>query len=499
MLIGCGGSADHSQGDGQGAPPSVPTGALTVALAGKPTSIDPTLGFSLAELTIVSNIYEGLVTFDERYQLTPSLATAWNVSPDAREWTFTLREGVRFHDGTMLDGAAVKKSFEYYARKGSGYSFAVGSIASIDAPDSRTVKVRYKEPFPDLARNCTLIRVLSPKLLAGGDAEVAKRVAERPVGTGPFQFSSQQSGGTIATRAFGGYWGDGPYLETLSFKVIPDETGRISALQAGDVDVVMQLPPLAARTLGSDERRKLSTVPSWTTVIMDMRSDRGPFADVRVRQALAYALDRKALVDKVLFGQARLDNAIMPPGVYGYREPATTYAYDPDKARALVREASAGGAIRARLAISSEAVLAGEIADAIAAQLTAVGLTTSVDVLDNALANKDLFVPNRKYDLHILELGWVNGGPLHFSLGSINGPSRYSGKELLDAMKRMNSLPDGAARAQAIGDAIDVIARDVPVLTMWVPNRIDAVKRSLQGYEAPRNVFSQFGKSYLAS
>jgi ABC-type transport system substrate-binding protein/DNA-binding FadR family transcriptional regulator len=504
FLAACGGSSNSQGGVAtnaapQGSPPAHATGSLGVALAGDPGSIDPTLGFSLAELAVIDNMYEGLVTFDAHEQLAPGLATAWRVSDDAREWTFELRDGVTFHDGAPFDASAVKRSLEYYGRRTSGYAFAVGAIASIDAADPRVVKVRYKDPFPDLARNCTLMRILSPKLLAGPDAAVERRVATSPSGTGPFRFGMRQQGQSIALRANEAYWGKGPYVQTLQFRVVPQESARVAALQAGDVDLVMQVAPLNARTLGHGGGKvRAAESRTWTTVGLSTNTTLKPFDDVRVRQALAYAVDRQSIVDKVLLGQARVNDSALPPGVYGYRPAAVAYPFDAGKARALLRQAGAEGASLS-VGVSSEAVLGNEIGQAIVAQLSAAGFKAKLSVLDNATYVKDLFDPKPKNAVHYIELGWVNGGPLHLALGSFSAPTHFDDKRFTALVAKMGAVKDGPVRLKAIGDAIDLLAQKLPVVPLWVPSRIDAFESDLQGYAVPEDVFPLFGDVYRAA
>jgi peptide/nickel transport system substrate-binding protein len=503
LLAACGsgdGSATQgTNGAPHGRPPAKPTGSLSVALAGDPGTLDPTLGFSVAELAVIDSMYEGLIGFNEHYDLAPSLATSWRSSDDAREWTFELRDGVTFHDGAPFDASAVKRSLEYYARRTSGYAFAVGAIAVIDDSHPRVVKVRYRDPFPDLARNCTLIRIISPKLLAGADAAVEARVATSPSGTGPFRFGARRQGQSISVQANARHWGKGPYIETLEFRVIPQQSAEVSALQAGDTGLIMQVPPLNARTLGQNGGAvAVDTADTWTTVVLDMNTSAKPFDDLRVRQALAYAIDRRTLVEKVLLGQAEVADGVVPTGVYGYKAPATTYAFDSGKARQLLQQAGAVGA-SVGLAVSSEAVLGGELGQAIVAQLNDAGFNAKLSVLDNATYVKDLFSPTPRYDAHVVELGWLTGGPLHFAFGSFSVPTHFADKRFAALTAKIGAVADGAERVAAIGAAIDLLAQQLPSLPLWVPKRTDAFEHEVAGYSAPKNVTPLFDGAYLAA
>jgi peptide/nickel transport system substrate-binding protein len=502
LLAACGsdGGAAGTGASSVGKPPATPTGTLRVALASQPRIFDPSLTFSLAELAITGNVYEGLATFNEdTTQLVPALATHWDVSADAREWRFTLRENVKFHDGAVLDSTAVRRSIEYLTRRGSLYGFAAGA-PEIDDSDPKVVVFKYKEPFADLARNSSLLAIVSPKLLAGSADAAARRVGASPSGTGPFRFAGTQAGNGVTLTAFDGYWGSGlPHVATLKSSVLPDESARDAALQAGDVDIVMQVPPSAAGTLQATGKLHVETTQTWTSTMIDIACNRAPFDDPRVRQAVAYAIDRQAIVDAVLRGRGALLRGHMPAGLYGARDAATQYAYDPAKAKALLRAAGHSAPIEATLATYTGAVLGEPIIQAIAAQLNKAGFAITPHVLDQATLAKDQFSPNRKTQLAYTEMGWINGGPFHITLSSFTLTSHYPSKPYAGLVAKVNATADGPARKQAIGEAIDLLAQDLPMVPLWDPQRIDATASAVQAYRPPANVYARFENTYLAA
>jgi peptide/nickel transport system substrate-binding protein len=224
--------------------------------------------------------------------------------------------------------------------------------------------------------------------------------------------------------------------------------------------------------------------------------DQAPFTDVRVRQALAYAVDRKSLVENVLLNSAVLDDSMFPPGIPGYHVPATTYAFDPDKARQLLREAGYDGT-PVKLSTRADAVLASEITQALVGQLKDVGFSVSGEVLDTPVYEADCAKPRPKYLLHWNEFGWVTGGPFHMALGSIAGRAHYANRKYADLVAKVNSTADGPQRDQLIAEAIDQWALDAGWIVLWVPKRIDAGISQLQGYQPPSNVITLFGGAYL--
>lgn len=499
FLAACGGSSTSATGVSQ-APPLNPAGTLRLAVAAPPSSVDPTLAATVAETAVTANVFDGLIGFNSDYSaLEPRLATRWAVSSDAREWELTLRKGVIFHDGAQLDSTVVRKNFEYMMRPTSPVSFLIGTPVKIDDSDPDVIKLQYKEPFPDLAHNLTFGgAMISPKLLVGSADEIQKRLGTQVIGAGPFRYAGQGADGSVTLEAFDRYWGSKAHLASVKLVPIPEESARVPALQAGDVDLVTQVAPLAARSLASDARFHVASTPTWTTVILNLVCSEPPFNDVRVRQALAYALDRELLVEKVLLGQAETNDSMLPPGVSGYVQPATRYRHNPAKARQLLAQAGHSSPPTVRMSLSADDVLATTVGQAIVAQLNAGGFQASVDVLENSIANGDQSSAHPKYDIHYGEWGWVNGGPIHLALGTMASVAHYTNPEYTGLVAKMNSQADGPARNATIAKAVELWARDVPWLTLWVPKRADASTVSLHGYAPPKNVFTLLGEAYLA-
>lgn len=498
VAAGCAGQSSSSS-DATADPPTRPTGRLRVALAAAPQSLDPSLETSVAEIAIVSNVFDSLVAFSEDYrELVPELATAWRSAGNATRWTFTLRRGVRFHDGSGFDAEVAKANFDYILRPTNPYSFLLGRPA-IDVVDEHTIALRYDQPFPDLLHNLTFgCGMSSGRSLSGSGRAREQLIGRDPVGCGPFCVASGQGTQTITVEAFDDYWGDTARLETIEFTVIPEESSRVSALQAGDVDLVTQVPPLQARALSRQSQLKTPTTASWTTVILQTVADQPPFDDVRVRRAAAHAIDREAIVRTLLLGEAVLDDSMFPPGIPGYYVPPTTYAYDPEKARALLKEAGHSGKVPIRLSTRADVVLASEVTQALAAQLDDAGFEVDADVLEISVFEADKARPQPRYQLHWGEWGWITGGPFHITLGAMAAQSKYSSPEYDRLVAEINGTADGPRRTELIRRAIDVWAEDAPWFTLWVPKRIDATVGTLMDYQTPPNVSTLLRRAYLA-
>jgi ABC-type transport system substrate-binding protein len=487
-LAACASDADPGA---SGQRPSTPTGTLRVGIAGQLQTLDPTLSVQIFETPMVTALYDGLLTrkpksYDE---LSPALATSYESNADASEWTFKLREGVKFSDGATFDSTAAKKSLEYYARDGSVLSFAMGPLDKISTPDPSTLVVKFKQTFPDFGSYTPLLKMISPKLLTGGTAdEIAKRVGSTAAGTGPYVVDSF-SGGGLKAHANPDYWGDGPYIKNLDFVPIPEESARNAALQAGDVDLLMAVSPRTAQTFESDSRLTVTSVQSWQNFALNLATQKAPLNDVRVRQALSYAIDREAIAKSVLLGKAEVSGSLEPPGTYGYQKPETQYTYDPGKSKELLAAAGVAEPVKLNLVVFDSVADGRLIADALADQAKEAGFDLNVSVVPAAAAASDVAKPQRKYDIYLFVEGAVNGGPFHLAAGVITGNASYDGKELLDLIAKVNATPNGPEREEAIAQALEQGARDVPEIPLFSIAVTDASVDTLKDHVPSRDGF----------
>jgi peptide/nickel transport system substrate-binding protein len=500
----CGGSDGGGVGTNGGPtavgePPARPTGTLRVAIGGQPQTLDPTKMIAY-DLPITQALYEGLMTRSQEGKLVSALATAWRSNADASEWTLTLRRGVTFSDGAEFTSAAAKKSIEYFQNRESVWGFATGPIVRIETPDDYTLVVSYDKPFPDFASYQPYIKMMSPRLLEGSLAAVKKRLATNAAGTGPYTLDRFSSSAGVVAHANLDYWGEGPYIETLELKPIVEESARYAALQAGDIDVVTSVPPRTAQQFANDPRLTVTTADAWGTNTLSMGTQTKPLDDVRVRQALAWAIDREAIAETVLQGQAKVTGTVMPPGTYGFKRPETQYSYNPEKARALLEEAGLRLPVKLSLVAYSTVTEGSAIAQALAEQAKAGGFDIRVIPLQEAAAVTDLDKVHRRYHIHMIPNGYVNGGPFHIAAGFVTGHASYRGRELLDVIAKINSTANGPERLQLIAEAQELIAQELPELPLFQRSSTDATTKALQNHRVPADGFLPiFNLQYLAA
>ncbi|MCL0060873.1 ABC transporter substrate-binding protein [Dehalococcoidia bacterium] len=269
-------------------------------------------------------------------EIQPRLATSWEVSEDAKVWTFNLREGVKFHDGTPFNAAAVKFTFERYTKE---KPFAVGvEIENIEVVDDYKVKFYIKEPFVPLLSELTRARssIISPTSVVEGEEF-------KPVGTGPFVFEKWVKEEEIVLSRNDTYWGGAPPLSQVTFKIIPDALTRVMAFEAGSIDVLGvgfgPIPPEAIQRLENDPRVQLKSTLSIDTIWLALNQENEFLQDLKVRQAINYALDTKSILEHVLEGVGEVAVAPWSPAnVFGTAPSLKLPGYDPDKARQLLAE-----------------------------------------------------------------------------------------------------------------------------------------------------------------
>lgn len=356
-------------------------------------SIDPRQGVGGPSLAPKLLIFETPVYFDENYQMQPLLFTSWTPSAGAKVWTIRLRENVHFTDGTPLTAEALLFSVHYMSKVGSRFA----NIQAMDMIDDYTVRFTLKTPDAIFIHNISALCLMSPSCVDSSGHFV------KPVGTGPFKFVEYAQGRHLVYEKNTAYWGTTPDVDRVVFKIIPDFNTRTMALESGEIDIADYLPAEILKKLDADPnftvtRRIPSPCPNW----IGLNSSKTPFNDVRVRKAVNYAVDIKAIVD-------RLINAILPglavAALHGpHSQPLFQhivnpdlkwYGYDPAKARQLLGEAgwhdSDGDGIldkngmpfKIELIASLLYAEGTEISEAVQSQLKDVGIDVSVRVLES--------------------------------------------------------------------------------------------------------------------
>ncbi|MDX3234356.1 ABC transporter substrate-binding protein [Streptomyces sp. ME03-5709C] len=372
LLSACSVGASSPTGGGGGF-----NGTLHVSMPTDVASLDPQKTGDLPSMSVASNIFDTLTTRDADDKLVGCIATSWKAVDD-KTWRFTIRDGVTFHNGEPCDAAAVAFSINrLVAPKTASPIVELRYVKAAHVVDSHTVDFEMTAPDPIIPEKVSLFGgvIVPPKYLAEqGDAGFAAH----PVGTGPFRFVSRQQDNEIVLEGNSTYWGGASKVTHLTFKIVPTLATAVSALQSGGLDIVTGLTPDAVAQLGGDITVK--RVPGVREYYVALNTlDRGPLADAGVRKALNHAVDVPTLIKTLLSGAATRTETLFPKQVFGYDSSIQGYSYDPAKAKTLLAAAGYPHGFSTRLAASS---VDQDVAQAIAGQLSKVGVTCEVQIMD---------------------------------------------------------------------------------------------------------------------
>ncbi len=325
---------------------ATPPGVLIVGQIAEPKALDPHAVTAANDFRILANVYDGLVRFKSG-TLTPepALADSWEISADGLTYTFHLKDGVKFHDGSAFDAAAVKYTFdrmldENHPAHDTGpfpLAFFFSGIATTEAADPQTVVFTLKEPFAPFLTNLATPTgyIVSPAAVD----KYGKDFGRNPSGTGPFKFKEWRSNELVAVEKNPDYWDGAPKADAIVFRPITDANTRVAEMLSGGLDIMVEVPPVALSEFKNDQYQIVEAAgPHLWFLILNCKS--GPFADKKVRQAANYAVNKEALVNQVLEGTAEVAAGPTPPAFsWAYDDKLQPYPYDPDKAKALLKEA----------------------------------------------------------------------------------------------------------------------------------------------------------------
>lgn len=381
-----------------------------IAIGVDPDTLDPAASTTTTVDNIIDYMAQTLVAIDGDGVLIPQLATSWEVGEDGLSITMALREGVEFHDGTPFTAESVQWNFNrlldpdvHVARRGP-----LTAIESVDAVDDHTVRFNLSTTAPYLigALSQTTNAILSPGVV---DVEGnSYNTITRPVGTGPYTFTSRNLGERVTVDRFDGYWGEIPHYERVVFNIVPEATTRESMLLAGQVDLIILPPASDIPMLEANPNVEVIMGPSDRTIFIVINTTDPQLADPRVRQALNYAVDKEAIIQGILFGAAQAMDAPMAESLFGYT-PLGAYEYDPERARELLAEAGVepGDLQLDFMSPTGRYVQDFPASQAIANYLRDVGIEAQVRTMDwpTYIATMTAPVETNTTQLHLL--GWA--------------------------------------------------------------------------------------------
>jgi peptide/nickel transport system substrate-binding protein len=470
------------------------SGHLIAAIAGEPDQLDPHKTTAYFSFEVLENVFDTLVEPDANLEMRPALAESWTVSPDQLTWTFRLRPGVTFHDGSPFTADDVVYSYRRIIDEKLTNVDKFSAVTDVSAPDPATVVIRVKHPTPNLLTNIGGFKgmaIVSRKNVESG------QIATHPIGTGAFAFSGQKSGDSIALTANPSYWDGPPTISGVTFRFISEASTALSALQAGEIDWTDSIPPQRVAQLREDDSINLEVTASNDYWYLALNEARRPWNDVRVRQAVAYGIDRDAIVAATSYGTAEANQLAIPKGNPWYTE-YHRYDYDVDRAKTLLNEAGVSGGPLDMLVTSEypETVTAAQI---IADNLAPLGITVNIRTVDFATWLDEQNTGN--FDM--LMMGWlgnIDPDDFYYAQHHTNGTSnaqKFSNPEVDRLLDAGRVETNREARGGLYDNAATIIADQVSYIYLYNPSVIQAWSTGLSGFEARRDGAVRFRDASL--
>ncbi len=463
-------------------------GTFVFSRASDSDNLDPVTQDGNIDIWIFMSIYDQLVRVNEAgTALEPGLAEKWEVSPDGLTYTFHLRKGVTFSDGTPLKASDVKFSVNRAkTNQKSGWTFTLEPLKDIATPDDSTVVMTLSQPWAPFLSDIAMFNssIMSEAFVKKIGEE---KLVEQTLGTGPFVLSEWKKGEYITLKKNDKYWDKGlPYLDQLKITVVPDDNNRILQLQGGEIDGMYDVPLNRVGDLEKDDKLTVNKFVSTYNNFIALNTRNAPLNDVKVRQALNYATDKQSLIKVVTFGIGEVSNSFMPNGALYWNKDQVGYPFDLDKAKALIKDSSipSGGKIAIQVQAGMQQSL--QLATALKDMWSKIGIDLDIQQLEQAVVNDNY--RNNKYEAYAT--GWTNDiiDPDELVSYAIlpeqvqNYHTGWTNQEAIDLAKKGRAVIDDAERRKIYYRIQEIHMQDAPFVYLYVIPYVDVVKKSVKGF-----------------
>lgn len=496
-------------------------GTLTIARPTDAVGLDPKVETTSPGNWVMSNIYENLVKLDTDLSFQPALAESWEqVEPD--RWRFNLRQGVKFHDGTDFNAEAVKFSIDRQKDPDNpGRSASnLRPITAVEVVDDHTVDIVTDGAYGPLLNIMSLVYatgIVSPAAVE----QYGEDFTQNPVGTGPFQFLEWATNDHITIERFDDYWGEPAPLDQVIYRVIPEESARMLALDTGEVQMVMAPAPSQMDLYRDNADFTIYETPGVRVIFFGISTNHPPLDDARVRQALNFGFDRQSVLDNIVEGAGYLPTAYISPPIFGFTDTSAEFAYDPDKAAALLEEAgwvdSDGDGVRdkdgEKLSLlhyspRGRYLKDAEVGEAFQAAMLELGVEVELEVMEWGTLFEKLRQPDMESDL--TTVGWSTAtGDADYTLGPLFGSNsippdgwnfmNYQNSELDELLAQAGTSTDMAERTDLYAQALTILAEDAVVVPVFNTKETIITSSNVAGFsQHPIDYYLWLGTTSLA-
>lgn len=478
---------------------------LTIALAADPTSLDPHAANDGNSLYVMSTMYDKLVYLNEDLEITPGLAESLEQISDT-VWEAKIRKGVKFHDGTELDAETVKANLDRVRdpELASPVSFLFGMIEEVKVIDPSTVQIITSYPFASLPAHLAhpAGNIISKKSI-DADNEAVKNgalpfasVNEHPVGTGPFKFESREHGVSTKVVKFDEYWDkEKAKSNSITFKTIPEDFTRIAELQTGGADIIYPVSPVDIGQVEESENGKILQSRSSNLTYLGFNTEKEPFNNKKVRQAISKAINKEDLINGILDGVALPAKGPLAPTVFGYDESIDTLSYDTEEAKKLLAEAGFENGFQTELLIYDTGAMR-DAAVFIQSELSKVGIDVQIETLETGAyldatgqGSTEMFLG--AWGTVTLDADYGLFPMFHSSnMGAPGNRSFFKNEEVDKLLQAAREEGDVEKRLAYYKDVQNLLADEAPVAYLYHSELLAGLGEDVKGFwQYPSSIF----------
>ncbi|QGU94184.1 ABC transporter substrate-binding protein [Clostridium bovifaecis] len=493
LLSGCG-SKNSTATNGAKQEQSKSPKTLIFAQGSDPRGLDPAFVDDGESAKIIVNVFDGLLKYKkDSTELEPALATEWEISKDGKEYTFKLRQGVKFHDGTDFNAEAVKFSIDRQLPPSRTddmpyASFTFGPVDKVEVVDTYTVKVTLKEPYTPFLSNLAMA-LAAPIVSPTAVKKYGDKFIENPVGTGAFKFVKWDKGQSVTLEKNNEYWGEKAKVDKVVFQFTKENSVRATQLMTGAVDII---DGVDASNVAEIEKSgaKMFLEQGMNINYMAFNTSRAPFNDPKLREAISYAIDRNELVKFLYQGYAEIANSQMPSFIPGFNDKVKPYEYNPEKAKAMLKELGKENLEIKIIAYSNPRpynAVGPKLAESIQAYLLKVGIKSKIDVYQWTEYKEKA----AQGEGDIMFYGWNgdNGDADNFlslldsnEIASTLNVAKYKNEQVDKLLKDARKIPNGPEREKTYKDIQDILAKDAPWLPISSAKSMAAYSAKVKGF-----------------
>ncbi len=467
---------------------AAPKGTLTIGIPTDINTLDPYMGPEVNSLNVAYSTMEALLRLDAQGNIKPQLAESWEVV-DNTTYVLRLRKNVKFHNGEPFTGKAVEYTWKRSQEKHRANKTKWATVSRVDHLDDHTIRIVTEKPDPIFLKKMASVdaAIFPPKATAEGGDEAASL---KPIGTGPFILSSWVKGEHVTFKANPNYYlPDVPKVETLVWRAIPEAAARVAALQTGQIDIALRIPPNQVPALERDPNLRVSSALSTRTYYIafnNMTTGKGtPIMDARVRRAMNHGTDLEAIIKSVFNGHAQRVNSLIGNVQFGYDPTLPPMAYDVAKAKQLLAEAGVPSGFKVGLACPSGAYTNDkEACQAIAGSLAKIGIEIDLQIMES---NRfwDLQAKKQLPPLFFDGVGDRYADPATQLRGVAHPASNWTAfekKEFTELIDQAGSTVDQEQRKRLYAKLARDMQADPPFLFLWQVKNFEGVRKRVQGY-----------------